>query len=100
MTAVLSMDSSNRIARLEFFADPGMKQKTAQTDYSNFTEALPGVWLAALHKTVVWMGGMESRETSRFDRITVNQPIAPNLFNASLFFKKVDFANSIEQMYE
>ncbi len=100
MTAALSMDTSNRLARIEFFADRDMKQKTAQTDYSNFTEVLPGIWLARLHQTVVWMGGTESRETSRFDNLTVNQPVAPTLFNVSLFFKKVDFASTVEQMYK
>jgi hypothetical protein len=100
MTVVLSMDSSNRLARIEFFANREMTQKTAQTDYSNFSEILPGVWLSGLHQTVLWIGGLENRETSRFDNITVNKPIAPNLFNAALFFKKVDFASTIEQMYE
>lgn len=100
MTVVLSMDSSNRLARIEFFANREMTQKTAQTDYSNFSEILPGVWLSGLHQTVLWIGGLENRETSRFDNITVNKLIAPNLFNAALFFKKVDFASTIEQMYE
>lgn len=100
MTAVLSLDASNRLARIEFFADREMTQKTARTEYSNFSEPLPGVWLSALHQTVVWMGGAESRETSRFDHIAVNQPIAPNLFNAALFFPKVNFVSTVEQMYE
>ncbi len=100
MTAVLSLDTSNRLACIEFFADREMTQKTARTEYSHFSEALPGVWLSRLHKTVVWMGGGESRETNRFDNLSVNKPIAPNLFNASLFFQKVDFVANIEQMYE
>lgn len=99
MTAVLSMDPSNRLARIEFFADREMNKMTARTDYSQFQEALPGIWLSSLHRTVVWMGGAESRETSRFDNLSVNKPIAPNLFNASLFFRKVDFVANVEQMY-
>lgn len=99
MTAVLSLDVSNRLCRIEFFANRAMTSKTAQTDYSQFSEALPGVWLSGLHQTTVWMGGAESRETSRFDHLAINQSIAPNLFNASLFFRKIDFASSIEQMY-
>lgn len=97
--AVLSLDTSNRLARIEFFTSATLEKKTAQIDYSNFVEAMPGIWLATLHQSVFWMGGTESRETSRFDHVTINQPIAQDMFKASLFFKNVDFVQSFEQMY-
>jgi len=99
MYAVLSMDSSNRLAQIEFFTGADMKQRTAHAAYSQFMEASPGVWLARLHQTTIQLGSMEQKETSRFDNLIVNQPIAPNLFNASLFFKDVPFVSSMDQMY-
>jgi outer membrane lipoprotein-sorting protein len=99
MFAVLSLDTSNRLTRIEFFTTAELKQKTAEANYGNFIEAIPGVWLSALHQTAIWMGGMENHETSRFDHLQVNQPIARDLFNASLFFKKIDFVSSFEEMY-
>jgi hypothetical protein len=99
MYAVLSMDSSNRLAQIEFFTGADMKQRTAHAVYSQFTEAMPGVWLSRLHQTTMQLGSMEQKETSRFDNLIVNQPIAPSLFNASLFFKDVTFASSMDQIY-
>jgi hypothetical protein len=45
------------------------------------------------------MGGKESKETSRFDHLTLNQPIAQDLFKAALYFKDIEFVSSFEQMY-
>ena len=99
MYAVLSMDSSNRLAQIEFFTGADMKQKNAHAVYSQFIEAMPGVWLSRLHQTTMQLGSMEQKETSRFDNLLINQPIAPSLFNASLFFKDVTFASSMDQIY-
>ena len=99
MFAVLGLDASNRLARIDFFTGPDQKQHTAEARYGNFIEALPGVWLAALHQSTIWLGGQENHETSRFDHIQINQPIAPELFNPSLYFKKVSFVSSFDEMY-
>lgn len=99
MFAVLSLDSSNRLARIEMFTAPDCKQTITQVDYGNFEEAAPGIWLSYLHQSTMWLGGNESKETSRFDHLAINQPIAQNLFKASLFFKGIEFIPSFEQMY-
>ncbi len=97
--AVVCMDSSNRLARMEFFSDQTCGAKKAQCDYSGFIEALPGVWLSTVHKTTLNIDGMESHETSRFHNLSINPAIAPNLFNPKLFFKNVTFATSFEEIY-
>lgn len=98
MFAVVSLDASNRLARIEWFSDPGLRWKTTEANYSNFQEALPGIWLSALHQTTNWKGGVPTHETSRFDHLQVNQPIAKDLFNPSLFFRKIDFVSSFDQI--
>jgi hypothetical protein len=99
MFAVLSLDQSNRLVRIEMFTASDLKQAIARIDYSNFTEASPGIWLSSLHQSTMWMGGAESRETTRFDHLAINQPIAQDLFNASLYFKNIEFVPSFEEMY-
>lgn len=97
--AVLSLDQSNRLARIEMFTASDLKQAIARIDYSNFTEASPGIWLSSLHQSTMWMGGAESEETTRFDHLATNQPIAQDLFNPSLYFKNIEFVPSFEEMY-
>jgi hypothetical protein len=95
----LSLDTTGRLARIEFYADPDMRNKTAQCDYSLFQEVLPTVWIPCLHRTVLNLGGVESRETSRFLNLSVNKPVSQGLFNPRLFFKDVEFVASFEEMY-
>ena len=97
--AVLSLDATGRLARVELFADSSMADCRARCDYSRFVEAAPDVWLAALHQSTARMGGAEFRETSRFDNLVVNRPMAPTLFNPALFFKDVRFEDSFDKMY-
>jgi hypothetical protein len=97
---VVSADTTGRLARIEFFEDATLKHRIAQCTYSQFQEALPGVWLAGLHETVLNAGGVESRETSRYLNLTVNGPVAPSLFNPRLFFKDVEFVASFEEIYK
>jgi len=99
MFAVLSLDTSNRLARIEMFTSSDLKQAIAKIDYSNFIEAAPGIWLAGLHQSIMWMGGNESKETTRFDHLSINKPIAQNMFKAALYFSNIDFVPSFDQMY-
>ena len=97
--AVLSLDATGRLARIEFFATPEMKTQTAQYDYSAFREVLPGVWLPCLHQGHLNLGGAESLETTRVDNLSVDAPLAPSLFVAGPFFKGVKFVPSFEDIY-
>ena len=97
---VLDMDASNRLARIEFFTDASCSNRTAQCEYSGFQEALPGVWLATLHRTTLTLGGLESHETSRYYKLSVNTPLSRDLFNPRLFFKDVSFVSSFDEIYK
>jgi hypothetical protein len=97
--AVLSLDQSNRLARLDFYTGPDLIQPVSRVEYSNFIEAAHGIWVPRLHQSTHWIGGVETRETARFDNLSINQPIAQNLFIASNYFKKIDFVPTFEQMY-
>ena len=97
---VLSLDATQRLSRVEFFAAADQRQKTAQDDYSAVREALPGVWIPCLHKAEFNLGGVESRETTRVNNLAVNQPIPARFFDAALFFKKVEFVDSFDEIYK
>ena len=97
---VLSLDASNRLIRVEFFATAEQRQKTAQYDYSAFQEVAPGAWIPCLHKGVFNLGGVESYETTRVNNLAVNQAIPPKLFDHDLFFQKVEFVGSFEEIYK
>ncbi|MCX6998178.1 MAG: hypothetical protein NTV49_14115 [Kiritimatiellaeota bacterium] len=97
---VLSLDASNRLARVEFFAQADQRQKTAQYDYSAFQEVAPGAWIPCLHKGVFNLGGVESRETTRVNNLAVNQAIPPKFFDHGPFFQKVEFVGSFDEIYK
>lgn len=97
---VLSLDATGRLSRIEFFATAEMQKKTAQYDFCNFSEVAPGVWLASLHQGKVWIADIETRETTHFDNLIVNDPIPASLFDASLFFKGVEFAPDFVEIYQ
>ncbi len=96
----LALDASNRLARIEFYPDAACTGLTARCDYSGFQEALPGVWLMTEHRSTLNVGGIESRETSRYHNLVVNGAIAPNLFNPGLFFKDVPFVTDFGDLYK
>lgn len=97
---VLSLDATGRLARIEFFTSPDMKDRTGQFDYSAFQEALPGVWIPCLHQATFKVGGGESRETSRIGNLSVNPVILPAVFDAARYFKNVQFVDTFEKVYE
>lgn len=95
---VLSLDASGRLARIEFFEADAAGEALAQFDYSGFVEALDGVWIPTLHQGRSSLGGMDLRETSRIDNLSVNAPIAAELFVPGPFFKGVEFVSRIEDL--
>lgn len=97
---VLSLDAQGRLARIEFFRDAAMNEKTGEYRYSAFQEVLPGVWIPCLHEGTFDAAGVTTKETSRIDNLAVNQPIAENLFVAGPFFQKVKFVDSFEKIYD
>lgn len=98
--AVLSMDASNRLARIEFYTAADQKNLTGQYDYSAFQEVVPGVWIPCLHQGVMRVAGQETRETTRVSNLSVNTPIAEGLFVPAPYFKGVEFVDSFKAIYE
>ncbi|MCL1920955.1 MAG: membrane protein insertion efficiency factor YidD [Kiritimatiellaeota bacterium] len=94
---VLSLDSSNRLARVEVFSDADMGALVARTDFSAFQEVLPGVWIATLQRAIVTLNGMTVAETTRIGNITVNRDLPESLFRAEGFFKGVKFTDTSEK---
>ncbi len=97
---VLSLDKTGRLARVEFYATPDMKNKTAQYDYSDFQEAAGGAWIPCLHQAVLNNAGVEAHETVRVDNLSVNTPVPANLFVAGPFFQGVKFVDEFGKIYE
>jgi len=91
---VLSLDSSNRLARLEVFSDAGMDTPLSRMEFSAFQEVLPGVWIACLQRSVVTESGVTLTETTRIGNIAVNREMPASLFDAEKFFKDVKFAET------
>ena len=96
---VLSLDATGRLARIEYFSSPAMKETTLRCDYSDFQQVAGGLWMPCLHRSVLNLGGVETKETSRIDNLSVNQPIPPNLFVAGPFFKGVEFIDDFSKIY-
>ena len=98
--AVLSVDASNRLARIEFFTSADQATLTGQYDYSAFQEVAPGVWIPCLHQGLMRATGQETRETTRVSNLSVNTPIAEGLFVPAPYFKGVEFVDSFKAIYE
>ena len=97
---ILSMDPEGRLARIEFYSSKEMQDKTAQYDYSHFQEVLPGLWIPALHRLTYSQGGVDASESSRIDTLQVNKPVDQALFDASRYFKGVQFVGSFDEIYQ
>ncbi|MEI7435644.1 MAG: hypothetical protein WCL16_02410 [bacterium] len=98
--AVLNLDPSGRLARIEFFTSSTCQTTLGKYDYSDFIEAAPGVWIARMHKGGFSLGKITSRETLRVTALTVNQPIPPAMFIAAPFFRRVEFASTFDAIYD
>mgnify|MGYP000079574565 CR=1 FL=1 len=96
---VLCADATGRLARVEFYATPSLRDRTAVYDYSDFAAAAPGVWIPRRHEGRFRVGGAESAETVRVERLAVNEPIAPGLFRLANFFEDVRFVDRFEDIY-
>lgn len=97
--AVLSMDPEGRLARIEFYPSKEMKEKTAQYDYSQFQEALPGVWIPTLHRVSYSQGGVDASESSRVDNLRINPSVNPDLFDPGRYFVNIKFASTFDEIY-
>lgn len=97
---VLRFDALDRLTGLRFFKTADMKDLTARYDYSDFNEAVPGVWMPMTHTIVVYGNKSNFSETVKVDRFIANQPVAESLFIAPSFFdKEIDFVDDFAKIY-
>ena len=97
---VLSMDAAGRLVRIEFFSSPAMKEATLRCDYSDFQQVAGNAWIPCVHRSALNVGGVESKETTRVDNLSVNQPIPASFFVAGPFFQDVEFVDSFDEVYK
>lgn len=97
---VLVFDDTDRLIGIRFFRTPEMKDTYAEYRYSDFSEAIPGVWVPMTHEAIIHAEGTEFSEIVKVDRFTANQPIAAALFIPSSFFDKgIDFVDDFAKIY-
>lgn len=95
----LSLDASNRLARVEFFSGRDQQVRTGQYDYSSFQEPLPGVWIPLLHKASFEHEGERTEETTRVSGLAVNTALSDQLFSPATFFPGVTFTDNLDDLY-
>jgi len=81
--AVRTPDASNRLVRLEVYADGELTELVSQTDFSAHEEVAPGLWIARLRKSERIVDGGRVRTTTRVGNIVVNREIADEVFQIS-----------------
>lgn len=96
--AVLSCDAQGRLAKIEFYKTPAMKEKTAEIQYTDFHAAGVQCWLAGLQRTTTFFGATQFVETRRFDSLIINKPLASGLFDAGVFFPEIEFVDDFNKL--
>lgn len=98
---LLLLDEQQRLTGLRFYKSAAMKVETARYDYSNFSEAVPGVWVPLAHEVKVETGETKFKETVKVDRFIANKPVAESLFIPSSFFdKEIDFVDDFAKIFD
>lgn len=85
--AVLSFDGNGFVASLQGYSDDAMATPLFKTVFSAPAEVLPGVMLFRKIVTESEAGGRTLSAVSSFERIRVNETLAPATFDAKAFFK-------------
>jgi hypothetical protein len=89
--AVLSLDATGRLARIEYFRSPDRAEKVAQYDFSMFEEVLPGVWIPLRHDGAILSGRVKATESRRISSLAVNRPLPEGIFDPKKHFEGVAF---------
>lgn len=96
---VLSLDSTGRLAQLEFFNDAPHGTPIASYTYENYQEPTPGAWFPLVQRAVLRDGRDEVVETTRLSNLRVNQVVPDPLFLPDTFFKGVVFTDNLDDIY-
>ncbi len=96
----LRFDVQNRLIGIGFYKTPEMKELLASYAYSDFFEAVPGIWVPFTHEASVENEKISFKETVKVDRFIANKPIAQSLFIPSSFFDKdIDFVDDFAKIF-
>lgn len=97
---VLSCDNTNRLLQIDFFDTPEMKNKTAQYSYSEFFKVSDHCWIPCRHMGTIFLPEGRKVEVARYiQNLTINKPVADNLFDAKSFFKDIEFTDDFQKTY-
>ena len=97
---VLRIDQSGRLIGIRFYDNPEKEHLLSEYAYSDFIEAVPGVWIPLTHEVSVNSETSPFKETVKVDSFTANKPVAESLFIASSFFDKgIDFVDDFAKIY-
>jgi len=92
---VLALDRPGRLTSIAFYTSATMEQLSAVYRYDGFEEVAPGCWIPLRHRGEIHLpDGTTVEETSRITNLSVNEPIAPALFNPAGFFDGVEFVDT------
>jgi outer membrane lipoprotein-sorting protein len=97
---VIYIDQKKLIQKIKFYESKELVKLTSTYEYSNFIEAIPGVFVPTTHKMTVNINDKTRTEIAKFSQYKANGPISQSLFNAKPFFKGVEFVDSFKKIYE
>jgi len=97
---ILRLDETGRLIGIRFYDNPEKEHLLSEYAYSDFIEAVPGVWIPLTHEVSVNSETSPFKETVKVDSFTANKPVAESLFIASSFFDKgIDFVDDFAKIY-
>lgn len=95
---VLGFDAEGRWARMEVYATAARDDRTLRSEYSDFEELAPGVWLAKRQESVLAMGGEKATESVRISKVRADGEIPAAMFDGAAFFPGVEFTDDFGKM--
>jgi outer membrane lipoprotein-sorting protein len=95
---LVSVDKESRIRNITFFETRDMKNKTAETVYSQHKKAGEGLWIPTLHESKAYFNSRETTETVKYHNLEINKPIADSLFVPENFIPDVEFVKSFSDI--
>ena len=100
LNIIIFINDKKLIKKIVFFKDKELTKLTSTYEYSNFIEAIPGVFVPTTHIMTVNIDDKQRTENAKFSHYKANGPIPQSLFNAKPFFEGVEFVDSFKKIYE
>lgn len=98
--ALLCLDEAGRLIRLHYYRDADRTIPVAQYRYEQFVEPVEAAPLALVQRATLYLpDGRAVEETTRLYGLTVNGDMPSGLFDASAFFREIDFSADFGELY-